>query len=394
MNRFKKVVACVSAVMTMAASTSMIGIVASAYDFRGDVNHDNYVNETDFNKLQDYVLNKRGTGFTLSTSDLNGDGSINIADVVSLRRVLNGTDKTTMFVRDHNKEFHPGDYFLDDGKYYGVVQGDGNVVVYRRADGKPVFATNTCFHDDYRNYRLVFQAEDGNIVLYATPNYPNAKQIAIWNSGSCSRTKFRPYMLSFDASGNLVWSSDSGQVWKSTSKGYLSPMNNTVRKELADYRVGLSWDFKYHYQTIDQAAIDFVFAFNEKSVREQREYGTTILLCDDGKYRIDLTPPEGIVGPVRGRWVVPGSGPNMYIYGDSVAYVHTHGHYAGWQNDYFSVYPNEPGGSTDISIAEDNNIIAYLGSPLGNIRKYVPGSDPHPTDMRYAGHVIFTNAPH
>ncbi|SFD18771.1 dockerin type I domain-containing protein [Ruminococcus albus] len=397
MIRFKKVVACVSAVMTMAASTSMLGIVASAYDFRGDVNHDNYINESDYNRLQDYVLNGRGNGITRSTADVNGDNSINVADLLTLRRMLNGTDKKTLFVRGHNREFHPGDHFLEDDKYFGVLQGDGNIVVYRKSDGYVTFASDTDFHDDYTNYRLIFQAEDGNIVLYATPNYPNAKQIPIWNSGSCSTTKYRPYMLSFDYNGNLVWNHDGGQAWKSTSKGHVTPMNNTARKALANYRVGLSWDFKYHYETIDQAAIDFVFAFNEESVRTRCEYGTTILECDDGKYRLDLTPPEGIVGPQRGINQVEGTGPNMYVYDDSVAYVHTHGHFVRWENEYFSLDASD--GKSDITIAEGNNrcgkyLIAYVGTPSGTIRKYNPYSDPHPSNMRSAGKVIFKNAPH
>lgn len=401
MNSFKKIIACASAIVTMAASASVTTSAAASYHFRGDVNNNGLVNAEDGRALQDFLLGRQTRGLTRASSDLNGDGVVNIYDMVVMRRILAGTKKKTLYVQGDNKEFHPGQIFLDNGTYYGIVQGDGNVVVYRRSDGHPVFNTETCYHDDYKNYRLVFQAEDGNIVLYATPNYPGARERAIWNSQTCSKNKFRPYMLEFDAYGNLVWNSESGAWWRSTAKRRTNPMTTAERTALAKYRLPLNYDYCDHYDTYEQAAIDFIFYYNPTSVAENTEYGTTILKCSNGRYRLDLTPPYGIKGPRRGDNQTDGEGPSLAIYaGESVAYVHTHGRLISNLNEYFSIrlYGNETG-QTDISIARGDNsanqwMVAYLGTPTGNIRRYDPFKDPYPTTESNAGKVIMTGVPH
>ena len=387
----KRFLASVSVAAIM-ASTFALNLSAASYHFRGDVNSDGYVNEDDYTVLSDYLLKKKVQGITLQTADLNCDGEISAADMVTMRRILGGYDKQTLFFRNKPKVFKPGERFLENDKYYAVIQHDGNVVVYKKAGGHG-FNTVTNYWDDFKDYELRFQ-EDGNIVLYGAPNYPGAARRPIWNSRTyvTDNNHDKPYELSFDNDGNLLLNGQNGLLWKSTTNFKPSPLTNDERRLVAKERIYSN----YQYPSHEKAAVDFIFYFNPISVREQREYGTSIdrVYDSNGKEKFVIDMNCQLVGPVRGRWTVPGDGPEIGFGGDTVAYVHTHGHYAGWQNNYFSIYPNKAGEETDISLTYKYNCIAYLGAPNGDIRVFDPNKDPWTGYQTTTGRVIMTNAPH
>lgn len=394
MFNIKKLLASVS-VAAILSSSFLINASAATYHFRGDVNNDAYVDNKDGNALTDFILGKKVSGITRQSSDLNNDGTVNIFDLVLLRRILAGYDKQTLFIRGGNKEFKPGERFLENDRYYAVFQGDGNCVVYTK-QGNSVFHTGTHFGDDFKDYRLIFQA-DGNIVIYATPNYPGAARRAIWHSRTHDRNKdtTKPYELSFDSNGNLLFNGQNGLMWKSTTKYNPDPLTNAERRMVALERMKKH----YMYSTVEKAAVDFIFYFNPFSVAERTEYGTAINKVTDSngktKYVIDIDFDnlERYKGEQRGVDQVGGVGPSIDFDNNPAAYVHTHGHQVKPINNYFSIYDYGEPGTPDCQLAKNHNCDAYLGAPNGDIRVYYY-TEPYPTSEYNAGHVIMRNAPH
>ena len=148
------------------------------------------------------------------------------------------------------------------------------------------------------------------------------------------------------------------------------------------------------YTDIQQAAIDYVLVTNEKSISNRKEYGCTIdqMIEDDQTIYYLTSEEEG--------WRNGGIGSvSLYFNENTVAYVHTHGHYVCELNNYFST-----GYETDISITQFNptghSVIAYVGVPNGNVLVFDPDVDlPDGYDANYkfdqatAGRVIYTGAP-
>ena len=151
--------------------------------------------------------------------------------------------------------------------------------------------------------------------------------------------------------------------------------------------------YKEYYETMDEAAIDFVLIYNESSISEKREYQTSInRIYVDGEEKYTFT--DILVGEPRTG--VSGEGKPLIIYEDTVAYVHTHAHYEGWKNNYFSTHSYY--GITDISIAQKYSLVAYVGVPNGNILKFDPTVDRIPDvdpvyQQQNTGNVIFNLAP-
>ena len=396
MFNIKKLLASVS-VAAILSSSFLINASAATYHFRGDVNNDAYVDAKDANALTDFILGKKVSGITRQSSDLNNDGTVNIFDLVLLRRILAGYDKQTLFIRGGNKEFKPGERFLENDRYYAVFQGDGNCVVYKKSGGH-VFHTGTHFGDDFKDYRLIFQA-DGNIVIYATPNYPGAARRAIWHSRTHDRNKdtTKPYELSFDSNGNLLFNGQNGLMWKSTTKYNPDPLTNEERRMVALERMKKN----YQYPTVEKAAIDFIFYFNPFSITEQREFGTSInrVTGSDGKDKyvihIDFNDLEHFKGPFRPWNVGEGTGPKIDFYDNTVAWVHTHGHQAVYANNYFSIDDDDPNDDAypDCQYCKIHKCDGYLGAPNGDIRVF-HWQDPIPQYQSQAGQVIYTGAPH
>ena len=159
---------------------------------------------------------------------------------------------STLSVHGQNKTFYCGDIFLDNGTYYGTLQKDGNVVVYKRnGNGKvsAVWDTHTYCKDNYKDYKLVFQ-NDGNIVLYAKLKGTN-NEIWVWNSSSNISNRNCWYNLSFNSNGHLNWkrsydgsSATTSSIW--TSDSYQAVFNVRSLKQ-NDSR----WSGKYLYGGYD-----------------------------------------------------------------------------------------------------------------------------------------------
>ena len=147
------------------------------------------------------------------------------------------------------------------------------------------------------------------------------------------------------------------------------------------------------YTDINQAAIDFVLVTNRKSIDNRKEYGCAIdRIVEDGQTMYCLTPEKegwrsGYDGAV-----------DLDFDENTVAYVHTHGHYACKENNYFSTGPE-----TDISLTQYNStghsVIAYVGVPNGNVLVFDPADIPDDYDANYkfdqatTGSVIYSGAP-
>lgn len=104
-------------------------------------------------------------------------------------------------------------YFSPDGRFRLVMQGDGNLVLYRREDDgeKGVYATGTYVKPDGTlnphglgiGHRAVMRP-DGNLIVYDEMG----KQV--WESGTAGNPNAQ---LAIQDNGNLVIYGKDGQVW-------------------------------------------------------------------------------------------------------------------------------------------------------------------------------------
>lgn len=111
----------------------------------------------------------------------------------------------------------PGDVITSPGGLtYAVMQGDGNLVIYRTTSASSrevVWHTNTPQQD---GAYLVNQG-DGNLVIYKP--YLNGQRVAIWQSGTGGRGTTRMIMqddqnlvLINNSSGQPIWSWKTGII--------------------------------------------------------------------------------------------------------------------------------------------------------------------------------------
>lgn len=122
---------------------------------------------------------------------------------------------------------------------------------------------------------------------------------------------------------------------------------------------------KKYYNSIDEAAIDFVLQYNKISISLWCEFDTCIDSVDVNGVTM-YSFYEGIIGPKRcdenGRPTYDGSGADLFFTENTVAYVHTHAQYYDELNDVFS--------QVDLNIANNRSIYAYVGVPIGDVLKY------------------------
>ena len=92
--------------------------------------------------------------------------------------------------------------FSSNGKWELILQNDGNLVIYRRENMHPTWATGTNGQDVWR---AVMQT-DGNLVLYAFNGHP------VWASNTVGQNG--AYLIMQD-DGNLVIYKPTVPVWAS-----------------------------------------------------------------------------------------------------------------------------------------------------------------------------------
>ncbi len=161
---------------------------------------------------------------------------------------------------------------------------------------------------------------------------------------------------------------------------YVYCLNNPVR--LVDYKGMAPGDF---FLTIDKAAIDFGLYYNDNSIRERTEYGSTIIKVVNKKGQKGYTYTVANRG--NGGDVDFSNAPFGY---KTVADIHTHGHCT--ENDNISYYDNDFSGMPrddgknidkskdlrnirnykDIGNANRRQRDSYLVTPNGSLKKYSP----------------------
>ena len=124
------------------------------------------------------------------------------------------------------------------------------------------------------------------------------------------------------------------------------------------------------FDTMDAAAEDFGKTYNDDSIRNNVEYGTTLYKNKDGKY----------------YYSVPNIGDNESVISytepldpndEESGRAHTHAAYdPDYKNNQFSNIEGDNGEMIgDIPNAKKLNFPSYLATPNGSLRKYTPSSD-------------------
>ena len=260
-------------------------------------------------------------------------------------------------------------------------------------DGSPV---KPCFYalDHLGSVRLVVSA-DGQ-VIERNDYYPSGCMITgnITNEGNIQPYKYNGKELD-PMHGLYTYDYGARQYDPATTlwdrmdplcekyynvSPYVYCLNNPVR--LVDYKGMAPGDF---FLTIDKAAIDFGLYYNDNSIRERTEYGSTIIKVVNKKGQKGYTYTVANRG--NGGDVDFSNAPFGY---KTVADIHTHGHCT--ENDNISYYDNDFSGMPrddgknidkskdlrnirnykDIGNANRRQRDSYLVTPNGSLKKYSP----------------------
>ena len=207
MFNIKKLLASVS-VAAILSSSFLINASAATYHFRGDVNNDAYVDAKDANALTDFILGKKVSGITRQSSDLNNDGTVNIFDLVLLRRILAGYDKQSIFIHDDGgREIKPGERFLENDKYYvTLIDRDGDLK-FSEPDTPDVIhdVKNTydvsfvIYTDDPKRKSRFIQIDNKEITAYTC-----AEKICIKDMGDFTADSKTYKYMDYDIDENII----------------------------------------------------------------------------------------------------------------------------------------------------------------------------------------------
>jgi hypothetical protein len=110
---------------------------------------------------------------------------------------------------------------LETADYKLFMQPDGNLVLYKKSDNRPVWSSGT-YGKGVGPYRMTMQP-DGNLVVY------DSKNAAIWESGTYGKG-VGPYKVTLLNQGYFTVSDRSGAIlWSSLNNAYYSICNKHGR---------------------------------------------------------------------------------------------------------------------------------------------------------------------
>ena len=354
MTNFKKFLASASAAVMMLTAVTASGITASASNFRGDLNNDNKVDAADVTLMARYLQNC-SVSINKTNADMNCDGSITIFDYQRLYKLVNTLDYAAITcTKTQDAYLRSGERIYSPARnYYAIMQTDGNLVVYYKGLEKDtaIWDTHTNSNSNKGSYLAI--QKDGNLVIY---NKNGNNSNVVWASGSYTKntSEYTAHRLTLDNDGvlHVTRVSDNTVRWSSED----------LSKGKAAREAQIRIKSKHVYSSPDEAARDFVIAYNGISVAQNREYGSVILELGENRYtlyEIRWGVPRGdSISGKCGRdelwWGLPGN---------AIAYVHTHGKERVPKNLEFS--------DEDLDSVDGNTYnCAYLGNARGEIRKY------------------------
>ena len=355
MTNFKKIIASVSAAVTMLTAVSAAGITASASNFPGDLDDDNKITVVDITLMKRYLygtlkdINRRN-------ADINSDNQINIFDLIRLQNMYDESPRSEISCTvGHDGILNAGQRLTSpNGNYYAILQSDGKLMVYCTKYGKnvAVWGTNKLHSEvGYENVHLALQY-DGNLVVY------NSVRKALWASDTSCKPHDN-YKLSIDNDGilRIIRTRNDEEIWHSEEK-------NEARE--AQIRI----KSQYEYSSIDDAARDFVVAYNGLSFEQNREYGSTINKVGENRYSFKHVCWGAVRTDENGN-----CGNHFISWDNSEAYVHTHGQATDPDNLVFSKIDLDLVNKKDDEGKDRPYKYAYLGNPNGKIYKFTKGKN-------------------
>ena len=138
-------------------------------------------------------------------------------------------------------------------------------------------------------------------------------------------------------------------------------------------------DFFY---SMDEAAVDFGLFYNGNSIRDNKEYNSSIILVFNDKHKKGYTYTLPSIGTSEE------STPSKQLGFKHVAYVHTHAAYSEdyYNNSFSGLYLKDKKGkphreyteterkalktNDDIGMANRKHLTAYVSTPNGSLQKY------------------------
>lgn len=161
----------------------------------------------------------------------------------------------------------------------------------------------------------------------------------------------------YDSRLGRFWSVDPKTKQFASWSPYLFAANNPIR--FIDVNGEGPGDL---FGSMDEAATDFGNTYNDNSIAEKKEYGSTILrvVKDNTIYYMYTTPNKA-----ANASVTPSKPNALEDKGTVVADIHTHGAYEkGYMNNVFS--------DTDKKDNDKKKISGYVVTPNGTLQRYDP----------------------
>jgi peptidoglycan hydrolase-like protein with peptidoglycan-binding domain len=312
-----------------------------------------------------YIRNKQSNKYL----DVKGGSSYNGAELVQFP-----------FHGDANQQFQ---ITYENGAYkiYTKIGGDRRCLDLRSSSEADTNGTDLMLYDassSYKEQNFRFESlGDGSYHIGSYCSNGN-KVLEVTNS-------------SYDDCATVqIWQRDNSRI---NDDWYLEPVNDHYTSVNKVRQAQMNVKSRKQYDSIDDAALDFIMAYDGMSVAQNREYGAGIVPVGNNKYTFNHI----VWGPVRNsvngelgddNWREI----NSY---DAVAYVHTHGQmwYGEKANLVFSPEDMDAVDKDDYDLK-----YAYLGNAYGDVYKYVKGetNTRHSYDEfransnKYSGHYITT----